>query len=106
MDLPPTHGIAIPAAEEGSKRTVCQELINQAKLPLTHTGRRYATPQAEAEHETARVHSPARTGTIPAARTGLANTQQTCAETHASSYLMQGECTDIFLMDLRCEASR
>lgn len=105
MDLPPTHGIAIPAAEEGSKSSVFQELINQAKLPLTHTGRRHATPQAEAEHETARVHSLAATGTIPAARTRLAKTQQTCAEIHAKSYLIQGDRADIFLVDLRCEAS-
>lgn len=37
VDPPPTHGIAIPSGRGGVQSAVCQEPINQAKLPLTHT---------------------------------------------------------------------
>lgn len=68
----------------GVQSAVCQGPINQAKLPLTHTGRRYATPQAEAVHRKARDHSLTRTGIMPTARTRQANTRQTFTKTHAS----------------------
>ncbi len=82
MDPPPTHGIAIPAG--GVQSAVCQGPINQAKLPLTHTGRRHATPQAEAVHGKARDNNRARTGIMPTARTMQASTRQTVTKTHAS----------------------
>lgn len=85
MDPPPTHGIAIAAAEVGSKNAVCQGPINQAKLPPTHTGRRRATPQAEAVYGRARDHSLARAGIMPTARSMEAKTQQTFTKTHASN---------------------
>lgn len=52
----------------GVQSAVCQGPINQAKLPLTHTGRRHTTPQAEAVHGKARDHSLARTGIMPTAK--------------------------------------
>lgn len=77
---------------------MCQGPINQAKLPLTHTGRRYATPQAEAVHGKARDHSLTRTGIMPTARTRQENTRQTFTKTHAS-YLTEdddGPWMDVF----------
>lgn len=52
----------------GVQSAVCQGPINQTKLPLTHTGKRCTTPQAEAVHGKARDHSLTRTGIMPTAR--------------------------------------
>lgn len=56
VDAPPTHGISIQQ-QRWVRSAVCQRPINQAKQPLTYTGRRQATPQTDEERGEAQNHS-------------------------------------------------
>ncbi|KAA8591175.1 hypothetical protein FQN60_002118 [Etheostoma spectabile] len=83
VDLPPTHGIAIPAAEVGSKHSV-SGAYKSGKLPLTHRKKARHTAGGSSAREGQRPQPGQNWYKACSQDQAGKHTQQTFTKTHAS----------------------